>query len=97
MLAGAHSRHDYSKKDDAEGSKPAFAPRTQKKKAKEGSGNDESEYKDRAALRRAGADGEYKDVSWAMGDADCRWRDCYKTLRRGRRKLEMTQARLVWK
>lgn len=51
----------YTKKDgdeeEEDGSRPAFAPRAHAKKVHEA-----AKYKDRAALRRAGGDGEYKEV-----------------------------------
>ncbi|KLT43795.1 hypothetical protein CC85DRAFT_300967 [Cutaneotrichosporon oleaginosum] len=52
--------------DGTDGSRPAFAPRSQAKKVQA------PQYKDRAAIRRAGGDGEYKEVEHLLEEFERR-------------------------
>lgn len=59
MLRDKSKAKKSANNDDGgeEGGKPKFAPRQAKTQKQE------MQYKDRAAIRRAGGDGEYKEVS----------------------------------
>ncbi len=56
LLTCRQKKEPEKAEGEEEGSRPTFAPRSQARKAQE------PKYKDRAAIRRAGGDGEYKEV-----------------------------------
>ncbi|WVQ94789.1 hypothetical protein IAU59_001871 [Kwoniella sp. CBS 9459] len=62
---GLKVKEGYEKKKEEKPAKPAFAPRQHQKKV-------ESQYKDRAELRRTGADDEYRSVEKLLEDFEAR-------------------------
>ncbi|OCF44451.1 hypothetical protein I317_01712 [Kwoniella heveanensis CBS 569] len=62
---GLKVKEGYEKKKEDKPAKPAFAPRQHQKKV-------ESQYKDRAEMRRTGVDDEYRSVEKLLEDFEAR-------------------------
>ncbi|WVF67192.1 hypothetical protein IAT40_001939 [Kwoniella sp. CBS 6097] len=62
---GLKVKEGYEKKKEEKPAKPAFAPRQHQKKV-------ESQYKDRAEMRRTGVDDEYRSVEKLLEDFEAR-------------------------